>query len=214
MSAPPNVLLRATSAKAAGATPRLARRGHSSQGANQMAMPRITAAVQTTPRAALLAPGAGNGSVTRPSAPEPAKNTPARRPESSCRRRGPSSANGPAVPPPLPAGEPSGRASGAGRRPITSACCSRARRVAEPAPEGSVATSPSPSRQDAFALAKCPPRFASQSTGPRQEKVRGSAGKGEEEGGRARLRRTGREAGRGEGRREAGGYGRKGGPWP
>ena len=98
MSAPPNVLLRATSAKAGGATPRLARRGHSSQGANQMAMPRITAAVQTTAMAALFAPGAGNGSVTSPSAPEPAKNTPARRPESRCRRRGPSSANGPAVP--------------------------------------------------------------------------------------------------------------------
>jgi hypothetical protein len=78
--APPNTFPRAIRANAGGTIPRLARLGHLSHGASQIAVPRASATAYTAAVAAGFDPGAGSGSVTRPTAPEPAKNTAAKRP--------------------------------------------------------------------------------------------------------------------------------------
>src|SRR6266568_727672 len=87
---PPNALPRAIRANAGGTIPRLAREGHVCHGASQIAIPRASATAETAAVAITLSPGAGSGSVTRPSTPEPAKKMAASRPWSLRRRPGPS----------------------------------------------------------------------------------------------------------------------------
>src|SRR6266566_779937 len=94
---PPNALPRAIRANAGGTITRLAREGQVSHGASQIAKPSATATAETAAVAIMFSPGAGSGSVTRPSTPEPAKNRAARRPYSLRRRLGPSFSEGASV---------------------------------------------------------------------------------------------------------------------
>lgn len=87
---PPNTFPTAMRPNASGTIPRLARRGHLSQGASQNAVPSASAIPQTAATAVAFNPGAGNGMVIRPSTPDPAKNMAARRPDSLRRSMGPS----------------------------------------------------------------------------------------------------------------------------
>jgi hypothetical protein len=102
-------------ANAGGTSARLARRGHLSHGASQMAIPRVSATALTAAVAAKSNPGAGSGSVTSPSTPAPAKNNAAKRP-TSLRRSG-----GPPFNDPAPAGPAS--AGGLWIRLITAKRC-------------------------------------------------------------------------------------------
>src|SRR6266568_7599257 len=70
---PPNALPKAIRGNAGGTSPRLAREDHVSHGASPIATPSASATAETAAVAITFRPGAGSGSVTRPSTPEPAK---------------------------------------------------------------------------------------------------------------------------------------------
>jgi hypothetical protein len=142
-------------ANAGGTSARLARRGHLSHGANHMAIPKASATALTAAVAATSSPGAGSGSVARPSTPAPAKNTAAKRPNRLRRSGGPSPSGTAPVWPARTGGRwagPTPARPRGGPTAVVSARRTSPGRAAAPRCQGVQPTAPSPSRRDPACL--------------------------------------------------------------